>query len=255
MELQDTAAIVTGGASGLGEAVAHTLAKSGARVVIADVNVDAGEAVAKAVEGIFCKVDVADVDDVSVAVAQASELGELRALVNCAGIGLAMRTVARDGTPHDYAAFERIVRVNLLGTFNCIRLAAAAMGRLEPLADGERGAIVNTASVAAMDGQIGQVAYAASKGGIVGMTLPIARDLSSIGVRINTIAPGLIDTPIYGAGAEADAFKEHLAKSVPFPHRLGTAEEFASMTRELLTNGYMNGETIRVDGAIRMPPR
>ena len=255
MELNDIAAIVTGAASGLGEAVAHTLAKSGARVVVADVNEDAGNAVAKAVEGIFCKVDVADVDDVSAAVAQASELGELRALVNCAGIGLAMRTVARDGTPHDYAAFERIVRVNLLGTFNCIRLAAAAMGKLDPLPGGERGAIVNTASVAAMDGQIGQVAYAASKGGIVGMTLPIARDLSSIGVRINTIAPGLIDTPIYGEGPDADAFKEHLAKSVPFPQRLGTADEFASMTRELLTNGYMNGETIRVDGAIRMPPR
>lgn len=157
--------------------------------------------------------------------------------------------------PHDLAAFERILRVNLLGTFNCVRLAAAAMGALDATSDGARGAIVNTASVAATDGQIGQAAYSAAKGGIVGMTLPIARDLATVGIRLNTIAPGLIDTPIYGEGPESEALKNRLATNVPFPRRLGTSEEFASMTIELLTNSYMNGETVRLDGAMRMPPR
>ncbi len=255
MELGASSAIVTGGASGLGEAVVRRLAAAGVATVVVDLNSADGDAVAKDVGGIFVRADVSQPDDVEQAINAAAERGPLRALVNCAGIGLAMRTLDRAGQPHDLDAFERILRVNLIGTFNCIRLAAASMAKLDPLDDGERGAIVNTASVAAIDGQIGQVAYAASKGGIVGMTLPIARDLSAIGVRINTIAPGLIDTPIYGSGEQADAFKAHLAESVPFPRRLGTSEEFASMAYELLTNSYMNGETIRVDGAIRMPPR
>lgn len=255
MRIDGTSAIVTGAASGLGEAVAHRLASMECHVVVADVDEERGREAAAGVGGSFVRVDVSDPDEVGAAIETAVGSGPLRSLVNCAGIGLAMRTVGRDGNPHGLDAFGRILRVNLLGTFNCSRLAAAAMASLEPLADGERGAIVNTASVAAIDGQIGQVAYAASKGGIVGMTLPMARDLSSIGIRVNTIAPGLIDTPIYGSGPEADAFKTHLAESVPFPKRLGAAHEFASMTVELLTNSYMNGETIRVDGAIRMPPR
>jgi NAD(P)-dependent dehydrogenase (short-subunit alcohol dehydrogenase family) len=255
MRLDGASALVTGAASGLGAAVARSLAQAGANVVAVDLSDDAGAQVAKEIGGVFVRADVSQSDQVADAVHAAGEIGDLRALVNCAGIGLAMRTVDRNGEPHALDAFERIVRVNLIGTFNCVRLGAAAMAKLEPLEGGERGAIVNTASVAAMDGQIGQVAYAASKGGIVGMTLPIARDLAAIGVRINTIAPGLIDTPIYGEGADAEAFKEKLAESVPFPRRLGTSEEFASMVVELLANGYMNGETIRVDGGIRMPPR
>ncbi|HKK53255.1 MAG TPA: SDR family oxidoreductase, partial [Myxococcota bacterium] len=190
------------------------------------------------------------------AVDAASELGPLRALLNAAGIGSAMRTVDREGNPFKLDVFEFVLRVNLIGSFNCIRLAAAAMARTEPVdADGERGAIVNLASVAAFDGQIGQAAYSASKGGVVGMTLPIARDLSSIGVRVNTIAPGLIDTPIYGEGEGSEKFKAHLGQSVLFPKRLGVADEIASMVVELLTNSYMNAEVIRVDGGIRMPPK
>ena len=236
MRLDGTSAIVTGGASGLGAAVARKLASLKCAVVVADVDEHRGRQVAGELGGSFARVDVSDPDEVGAAIEIATGHAPLRSLVNCAGVGLAMRTVSRNGSSHDLDAFGRILRVNLLGTFNCSRLAAAAMARLEPLADGERGAIVNTASVAAMDGQIGQVAYAASKGGIVGMTLPMARDLSSVGIRVNTIAPGLIDTPIYGSGSEADAFKAHLAESVPFPKRLGTADEFASLTLELLTN-------------------
>ncbi|HLF40455.1 MAG TPA: SDR family oxidoreductase, partial [Acidimicrobiia bacterium] len=177
-------------------------------------------------------------------------------LVNAAGIGKAGRTVDRNGEPHDLDMFELVLRVNLIGAFNCLRLAAAAMAKTEPLGgDGSRGAVVNIASVAAFDGQIGQAAYSASKGGMVGMTLPIARDLASLGIRVNTIAPGLIDTPIYGTGEKSDAFKEALGRSVLFPKRLGTADELASMVAELVTNDYMNGETIRVDGGIRMPPK
>jgi NAD(P)-dependent dehydrogenase (short-subunit alcohol dehydrogenase family) len=202
------------------------------------------------------KADVADPEQVQVAVDAASEMGPLRALVNGAGIGSAGRTVDRNGEPFDLKTFEFVVRVNLIGSFNCLRLAAAAMAKTDPVdADGQRGAIVNMASVAAFDGQTGQCAYSASKGGVVGMTLPIARDLVAVGIRVNTVAPGLIDTPIYGTGEASDAFKAHLGQSVLFPKRLGYADELASMVIELITNDYMNGETVRVDGGVRLPPK
>lgn len=255
MELTGTSSIVTGGASGLGAATARRLAAKGSRVVLVDLDEPRGTKLAADLGGAFVRADVANPEEVSVAVSTATGLAPLRALVNCAGVGLAQRTVGRGNVPHDLSEFERILRVNLVGTFNCIRLAAAAMAETEPLAFGERGAVVNTSSVAGTDGQTGQAAYSASKGGIVGMTLPIARDLSAIGVRVNTIAPGLIDTPIYGTGPESDAIKAHLAESVLFPRRLGADAEFASMALELLSNSYMNGEVIRVDGGIRMPPK
>ena len=255
MDIKGISAVVTGGASGLGEATARLLQRGGASVVLIDLQEDKGETLAKELGGVFVKADVADAEQVQPAIDAASEMGPLRALVNCAGIGWAERTIGRDGTPADLAKFERVIRVNLIGTFNCIRLAASAMNATEPLADGEKGAIVNTASVAAFDGQIGQAAYSASKGGVVGMTLPVARDLAAAGIRVNTIAPGLIDTPIYGEGEQSEQFKAHLGQSVLFPHRLGTSEEFASMVLELVTNSYMNGETIRVDGGIRLPPK
>ena len=195
-------------------------------------------------------------EQVQVAVDAAMEMAPLRAAVNAAGIGTPGRTVDREGNPLPLEYFEKIIRVNLIGTFNCLRLAAAAMSRTEPVdADGTRGAVVNIASVAAFDGQIGQAAYSASKGGMVGMTLTIARDLSAQGIRVNTIAPGLVDTPIWGQGERADALKAQVGQSVLFPKRLATADELASMVTELITNDYMNGETIRVDGGIRMPPK
>ena len=259
MDIFGASAIVTGGASGLGEATARLLADKGARVVVADVQDDKGEAVAKALEGIFAHTDVTSEEDVIAAVEAAKELGPLRVLVNCAGIGWPQRTIGKDGqysSAHGLDIFTKVISINLIGTFNCIRLAATAMSQTAPLDDsGERGAIVNTASVAAYDGQIGQAAYSASKGGVVGMTLPIARDLSAVGIRVNTIAPGLIDTPIYGQGEGADAFKEKLKKDVLFPHRLGTSEEFATLAVELVTNSYMNAESIRVDGGVRMQPK
>ncbi|MGH9055974.1 MAG: SDR family NAD(P)-dependent oxidoreductase, partial [Acidimicrobiales bacterium] len=208
--------------------------------------------------GIFVHADVTNADEVTAAVEAAWELGPLRSLVNGAGIGWATRPIGKDGSyqsAHNLDAFTRVISINLIGTFNCIRLAATAMSQTEPLADGERGAIVNTASLAAFDGQIGQAAYSASKGGVVGMTLPVARDLAVVGVRVNTIAPGLIDTPIYGSGEAADAFKEKLRRDVVFPDRLGHPEEFASLAVELITNSYMNGETIRIDGAARLQPK
>jgi NAD(P)-dependent dehydrogenase (short-subunit alcohol dehydrogenase family) len=253
MEIRGAAAIVTGGASGLGAATAHLLAAHGMNVVVADVQDARGEDVADHVSGMFVHTDVTDADQVGAAVRAAAELGPLRALVNCAGIGPPQRTIDRDGQPHDLGHFEAVVRINLVGTFNCIRLAAAEMVRTEPLADGERGAIVNTASVAAFDGQIGQAAYAASKGGIVGMTLPVARDLASRGVRVNTIAPGIIDTPLL-AGLPEEA-KASLGTQVLHPKRLGRPEEFAEMALFLITHSYMNGETIRMDGGIRMAPK
>ncbi|MEZ4218573.1 MAG: SDR family NAD(P)-dependent oxidoreductase [Myxococcota bacterium] len=256
MELRGASVVVTGGASGIGAATARRLAASGACCVVADLDETKGGAVAEAIGGRFARVDVADADQVQAALDAALALGPLRALVNAAGVGHAMRTVDREGRPFDLAAFERVLRINLVGTFNCLRLAAAAMARMEPVdADGQRGAIVNLASVAAFDGQIGQAAYSASKGGVVGMTLPIARDLASIGVRVNTVAPGLVDTPIYGEGEGAEKFKAHLGQSVVFPKRLGRADELASMIEELLTNDYLNGEVVRVDGAIRMQPK
>lgn len=258
MDLNGISAIVTGGASGLGEATVRRLAKRGARVVVMDMNPDRGEVVAKEIGGVFAHADVTNTDQVTAAVDAAMELGPLRAVVTAAGIGWATRTVGRDGqysSAHDLDLYRKVIEVNLVGTFNCIRLAATAMGRTDPLADNERGAIVTVASVAAFDGQIGQAAYSSSKGGVVGMTLPVARDLAAIGVRVNCIAPGLIDTPIYGQGEASDAFKEKLKRDVLFPDRLGTAGEFASMAVELLSNSYMNAETIRVDGGVRMQPK
>lgn len=258
MELNGIAAIVTGGASGLGEATCRLLADRGARVVVADMKDDAGSKLAGEIGGAFCHADVTSPDDVVAAVGTAGEMGPLRALVNCAGIGWATRTIGKDGqftSAHDLDVFRKVIEVNLVGTFNCIRLAATAMSRLDPLDDGERGAIVNTASVAAYDGQIGQAAYSASKGGVVGMTLPVARDLAAVGIRVNTIAPGLIDTPIYGQGEASDAFKERLQAGVLFPKRLGAAREFATLAVELLTNGYMNAADLRLDGGIRMAPK
>jgi NAD(P)-dependent dehydrogenase (short-subunit alcohol dehydrogenase family) len=256
MPLNGASAIVTGGASGIGEGSARQLAALGARVVIADLQVDRGEALAAGIGGLFVRCDVSSEEDGAAAVAAASEMGPLRALVNSAGLGRAARTVDRNNEPMPQATFDFVIRINLLGSFNMLRQSAAAMARTEPVdGDGSRGAIVNMASAAAFDGQTGQAAYSASKGGIVGMTLPIARDLSAVGVRVNTIAPGLIDTPIYGSGEAADAFKAHLGESVLFPKRLGVAEELAFMVIECITNPYMNGETIRVDGGIRLPPK
>ena len=256
MELNAAAALVTGGASGIGLASARRLAALGARVLILDMNEEKGEAVAKELGGAFVKADVSNEEQVQAAVDKACEMGPLRAVLNAAGIGSASRTVDREGTPFALKTFELVIRVNLIGTFNVLRLAASAMSKTDPMdEDGQRGAIVNLSSVAAFDGQIGQAAYSASKGGVVGMTLPIARDLAAIGVRVNTIAPGLIDTPIYGEGEGSDKFKAHLGQSVLFPKRLGSGDELASMVVELITNPYMNGETIRVDGGIRMPPK
>lgn len=255
IDLTGSSSLVTGGASGIGEASARQLAAAGSRVVIADLNEERGQTVAFEVGGIFVKCDVTSVEDVDTAVSAAAEMGPLRALVNSAGLGHPGRTINRDNEPMELKHFEFVIRVNLIGSFNVLSRAAAAMAKTDPLADGQRGAIVNMASVAAFDGQIGQAAYSASKGGIVGMTLPIARDLAAIGVRVNTIAPGLIDTPIYGEGEQSEAFKAHLGESVLFPKRLGSGEELAFMVLELITNPYMNAEVIRVDGGIRMPPK
>ena len=253
MDLTGAVALVTGGASGLGAATVRRLAAAGARLVIADLQDDKGEALAAEIGGGYSHADVTKEADVRAAVDIAMEAGPLRALVNCAGIGPPARTLNRDGTPHDLTHFKSVVEVNLIGTFNVIRLAAAAMAMTEPMADGQRGAIVNTASVAAYDGQIGQAAYSASKGGIVGMTLPIARDLSAVGIRVNTIAPGIMDTPML-AGLPEPA-RESLGQQVLFPKRLGTPEEFAEIAYFLLSHDYMNAETIRMDGGIRMAPK
>src|SRR3954465_839281 len=258
MEISGSVALVTGAASGIGAAVARALAGAGATVVVADVQDDKGKALAEEIGGAFAHVDVTDTGQITAAVDQAAELGELRVLVNSAGIGPAARTVGRDGTyesAHDLELYKRVIAINLVGTFHMIRIAGTAMSRLAPLDSGERGAIVNLASVAAFDGQIGQAAYSSSKGGIVGLTLPVARDLSAIGVRVNTVAPGLIDTPIYGEGEASEAFKASLERGVLFPKRLGAPEELASMVVEAVTNSYLNGETIRVDGGIRMQPK
>lgn len=259
LDLAGTSSIVTGGASGLGEASARLLAERGARVVIVDLNDDKGVKVAGDIGGTYIRADVCETEQVVEAVKAAEELGPLRTLVTAAGIGWASRTVGRDGTfesAHDLGAFTKVLTINLIGTFNCIRLAATAMGRLEAVdADGAKGAIVTLASIAAFDGQIGQAAYSASKGGIVGMTVPIARDLAAVGVRINCVAPGLFDTPIYGEGPASEAFKDTLKRDVVFPKRLGHASELATMIVELLTNSYANGEVVRVDGAARLQPK
>ena len=259
LDLAGTSSVVTGGASGLGEAAARLLAARGARVVVVDVNDDKGVTVAGNIDGSYVRADVTDTEAVSAAVEEAERLGPLRTLVTAAGIGWASRTVGRDGTfgsAHDLGAFQRVLAVNLVGTFNCIRLAATAMsGTAAVDADGAKGAIVTLSSVAAFDGQIGQAAYSASKGGIVGMTLPVARDLAAIGVRLNCVAPGLFDTPIYGDGPASEAFKDSLKRDVVFPKRLGYADELATMILELLTNSYANGEVVRVDGAARLQPK
>jgi len=258
MELNGSSAVVTGGASGIGAAAARQLAAKGAKVVVADLQEEAGNAVADEIGGAFCKVDVTNTDDIINAIEMATSMGPLKALVNSAGIGWAQRTVGKDGSYDSAAnleAFRRVININLIGTFDCIRLGATAMSRNEPDEFGERGAIVNLASVAAFDGQIGQASYSASKGGVVGMTLPIARDLAAVGVRVNTVAPGLIDTPIYGEGEASEQFKANLQRGVLFPQRLGFPDELASMVVECITNSYMNAETIRVDGGIRMQPK
>jgi NAD(P)-dependent dehydrogenase (short-subunit alcohol dehydrogenase family) len=255
MEIKGAGALVSGGGSGLGEATARRLNGAGATVTIVDRDGDRGRALAHDLGGDtrFVQADVTDADQMAAAVEQAAEGAPLRINVNCAGIGLAERTIGRDGSPHDYERFVRVISVNLIGTFNALRLAASAIARTEPLADGTRGVIVNTASIAAFDGQIGQLAYAASKGGIVGLTLPAARDLAPVGIRVCTIAPGLMDTPLLGR-LQADA-KESLAKDVVFPKRLGDPAWFAQMVQAIVENPYLNGEVIRLDGALRMPPR
>ena len=253
MDLAGISAVVTGGASGLGAATSRRLAAAGAFVVVADLQDDKGEATAKEVNGAFIHTDVTKEEQVRQAVDVAMAANPLRAVVNCAGIGPPARTLNRDGTPHDLNHFRTLIEINLIGTFNTIRLAAAAMATTDPLENGQRGAIVNTASVAAYDGQIGQAAYSASKGGIVGMTLPIARDLSSVGIRVNTIAPGIIDTPLL-AGLPEPA-RMSLGEQVLFPKRLGRPEEFADLAMFLIAHDYMNAETVRMDGGIRMAPK
>ena len=244
--------IVTGGASGLGEGAARMLAANGATVVVADLQEDRGAGVAREIGGRFVRCDVSQEADAQRAVAEATGAGKLVGLVNCAGIGPAARTVGREG-PHSLALFTKVIGVNLIGTFNMIRLAADAMGRNEPEPTGERGVLISTASVAAYDGQIGQAAYSASKGGIVGMTLPIARDLSKVGIRNMTIAPGIFGTPmLFTMPAEV---QQALAASVPFPSRLGTPEDFAKLVHQIVTNDMLNGEVIRLDGAIRLAPK
>jgi NAD(P)-dependent dehydrogenase (short-subunit alcohol dehydrogenase family) len=252
MKLSGAAAIVTGGGSGLGRATAEALAAKGARVAVLDLNPAAAEDAAKAIGGLAVVCDVADEASASEGVAKAEGAhGAARVLVNCAGIGVAKRVVGRDG-PQPLTDFEKVIRVNLIGTFNMIRLAAAAMGKLEPI-EGERGVIISTASVAAFDGQVGQAAYSASKGGVVAMTLPIARELAQIGVRVNTIAPGIFMTPmLFGL---PQAAQDSLGASVPFPARLGQPAEYAALAVHIVENGYINGETIRIDGALRMAPR
>ncbi|VVE78559.1 SDR family NAD(P)-dependent oxidoreductase [Pandoraea sputorum] len=252
MEIQGNVFLITGGASGLGAAAARWLAGLGAKVVLADVNVDEGEALAEKLGGKFVKCDVTREDDGKAAVAAAQALGTLRGLVNCAGIAIGSKTVGRDG-PHPLDAFTRVIQINLIGTFNMIRLAATAMSQEEPNGEGERGVIVNTASVAAYDGQMGQAAYAASKGGVASLTLPVARDLSRSGIRVMTIAPGIFETPMMLAmPAEVQA---SLGQMVPFPPRLGRPAEYAMLVEQIVRNPMLNGEVIRLDGAIRMQPK
>jgi NAD(P)-dependent dehydrogenase (short-subunit alcohol dehydrogenase family) len=257
MDLTGTAAIISGGASGLGEASARALAAASSTVVIADLNADRGEAVAAEIGGKFVQTDVADEASVTTAVDVAAALSSpLRVIVNCAGIGWAERTVNRDGSPHSFATFRKVIDINLIGTFNLMRIGAAAIARTEAVdADNQRGVVINTASIAGIEGQTGQLAYSASKGGIIGMTVPAARDLAAIGMRVNTICPGIIDTPIYGTGPGSEEFKARLAAPIVFPKRMGTAAEFAQLVRSLIENDYMNAEVIRFDGGIRFQPK
>ena len=251
MKLDGIVALVTGGASGLGEATARRLARGGARVLVVDRDDQKGKAVADSIGGAFAKADVTNEAEVKAAVEAAAKLGPLRLTVGCAGVGWAARTLAKDGTPHPLDLFQTVVGINLVGMFNVVRLSAAQMAKNDPSEDGERGLCVQTASVAAFDGQVGQAAYAASKAGVVGLTLPLARDLSPIGIRVVTIAPGTFDTPMMAQLPEAA--KRGLSDNVPFPRRLGRPEEYAQLVQSIAENPYLNGETIRLDGALRMP--
>jgi len=255
MQVRGNSAIVTGGASGIGAATARALSDVGALVTIIDVNEEAGEALSSGSGGkiIFVAADVTNPSSVRHAVDVASERGPLRVAINCAGIAIGERSIGREGEPADLDRFSNVIQVNLLGTYNVATHAAAAMSVTDELEHQERGVIINTASVAAFEGQIGQTAYSASKGAIVAMTLPMARDLASVGVRVNTIAPGIIDTPLLG-GLNAE-MRQALESTVPFPKRLGLPDDFAALALAIIDNGYLNGETIRLDGALRMAPR
>lgn len=253
MQLRDAVAIVTGGASGLGAATARRLAAAGGKVVVVDRDEAKGAAVAGEIGGLFARADVSDADQLQLAVGQAAALGPLRVAVACAGVGWAARTVDKFGAPHDLTAFQKVVAVNLVGTFNLLRLAASAIARSPADDAGERGVVVQTASVAAFEGQIGQLAYAASKGGVAAMTLPAARDLAPSGIRVVTIAPGLFDTPLLGMlPAEARAA---LTANIVHPKRLGDPAEYAALVQHIAENPYLNGEVIRLDGGLRMPPK
>jgi NAD(P)-dependent dehydrogenase (short-subunit alcohol dehydrogenase family) len=252
MKLSGSVALVTGGASGLGAATVKKLVEGGARAVIVDRDETRGQQLASELGQTFAKADVTDAAQIEAAIAQASSLGPLRVVVSCAGVGWAARTLDKTGKPHDLELFKTVIGVNLVGTFNVLRLAASAMSKTDPV-DGERGVIVNTASVAAFDGQIGQIAYAASKAGVAGMTLPAARDLAPVGIRVITIAPGIFDTPMLGTLPEDK--RAALAADVVFPKRLGSPDEYGAMVVAIAENGYLNGETIRLDGALRMPPK
>jgi NAD(P)-dependent dehydrogenase (short-subunit alcohol dehydrogenase family) len=255
MQLAGSVALVTGGASGLGEATVRRLCAGGARAVIVDRDAQKGEALAASLSGqaIYVAADVTSEAEVKAAVARAGELGPLRICVSCAGVGWAARTVDKSGAPHDLELFKTVIGINLIGTFNVLRLAAANMSQNRPAEDDERGVIINTASVAAFEGQIGQIAYAASKAGVAGMTLPAARDLSAIGVRVLTIAPGTFDTPMMALLPEPA--RQALASAIPYPKRLGRPDDFAALVEHLVVNTYLNGETIRLDGALRMGPK
>lgn len=252
MEIQGKVFIVTGGASGLGEGTARMLSANGGRVVIADMQTEKGQAVAHEIGGVFVRCDVSSESDGQAVVQQATALGKLMGLVNCAGVAPAEKTVGKNGA-HSLAVYQKVIQVNLIGSFNMIRLAAEAMSKNEAETTGERGVLISTASVAAFDGQIGQAAYAASKGGIVGMTLPIARDLARNGIRNMTIAPGIFGTPmLFGMPQEV---QDALAAGVPFPSRLGTPQDYAKLVKHIVENDMLNGEVIRLDGAIRLAPK
>ena len=255
MQLKDSVALVTGGASGLGAATVRALVGKGAKALIVDRDEAKGQALAAELgaSAAFAKADVTDAAQIEAAIEAAKALGTLRIAVSCAGVGWASRTLDKTGKPHDLDLFKTVIGINLVGTFNVLRLAASAISKAEPLANNERGVIVNTASVAAFDGQIGQIAYAASKAGVVGMTLPAARDLAPAGIRVVTIAPGIFDTPMLGQLSEE--VRAALSKDVVFPKRLGDPAEYGAMVAAIVESGYLNGETIRLDGALRMPPK
>ena len=256
MKIQESIALVTGGASGLGEATVRNIVKNGGKAVILDLSEERGTSLVEELgeNAVFYKTNVTSEEDVQHAIDSAiSRFGSINTVVNCAGIAIAEKTVGRNSSAHSFESFKKVVEINLIGTFNVIRLAAAQMVNNQPNQEGERGVIINTASVAAFDGQMGQAAYSASKGGVVGMTLPIARDLAKSGIRVMTIAPGIIETPLFASLSEQA--KAALESQVPFPSRLGRPSEYAQLTQSIIENVMLNGETIRLDGAIRMPPR